>query len=469
MIYSAIKQWYYASRTSDRVPIGIVLHTSCVNYPEEELRALKTLPIFWVLPDNVRWELRLLSESRIFGHKAALLLEGAAERRPPESWGKAGKWDLEQLYRTCSAPVQPEDLFPGRLIFAFGDLNKLDEFLARVRPITGHFVLINSEWSCVKGYPTVFPLEKAMSGSMRRAKPLSFGMKIPKLSTISGLECQSYRKGPTVVTGRDFEPTGKSGSYAQIYTSSRFPNKYVKIYKERTLAGNYARKLYRLATLKNSIGPYPLALPETLLVIGGDQVAGFTMPRCKGRTIRELLRIDWEKRDLGSIFKSLLLLLLELHCLHILVNDLSINNILVDEDDRIYLVDCDSFQVFHYPGGGITPAYRHPEIQAGRCNEILREPRHEYFAFAVLMFMLLFFVEPLQQCQGEDDDRPLEWDCVKFELDLDDADNGRVNKRMLQAWIDQDPALKKLFADTFHFRSDHSFGAWIRALELLDE
>lgn len=465
MIYRAINLWL---DTRDRVPgrpVGVVLHTSCVNYSEEALRSMGSLAVRWILPDNVRWELRLLLRSRIFGRRAEMVLNCVDGQRDMDG---LPKWDLEQLYEGCTEPVTPEEIFPGTLVFAFGDLNKQDEFTNRVRPLPGHFVLVCTEWNCRESLGAVMPLESVRGCGTRRVRALEYGGEIPRLSRISGIECQIFRGDSIVVTGRDLTATEKGGNYGIIHECGRIPGRYVKLYRSKTARGNYTRKLRKLAMMKHWLGPCTVALPERLLVLRNDEVIGFSMVRCRGSSLNKIPPAYWKRHDSQQVLRRLTLMLLELHCLHILVGDLSSDNILVDENDRVYLVDCDSFQVEEYPGGGIKEAYQHPQIKTEECARVLRDPRHEYFAFAVLLFQFLHFCDPLLQKLEKEDHRELKWDEVEFQLEAEQTENPNVHEAMLRLWNKQDPTVRKLFADEFHFRAEHSFGAWIRALELID-
>ena len=456
MIDQAVKRWCEVTSIRHKKSLGLVLHTSCVNYDLGRLLALAKLPIRWILPEDVWWELRLLQRSRIYGKQAALILERAGR-------ASSRAWHLEQFYIACKSPITPEDVFPGPLLFAFGDLNKLDEFLAHVMPMKGHYVLLNSGWNCGKDHAVVYPIEKARGLNIRKVRPLPGSMAVSPLAALETIECPGTGQR---LKGSDFRFTGKNGSNARIYTCGAFPGDYVKIYTQRTMVGAGAKKLEKLTTLRKLMGDMPMALPEKLLTVEEDHVIGYTMMPCRGRPLREYIYNGWEGCDVKAVFRNLVLMLLELHCMHILVNDLSYNNVLVGENGSVSLVDCDSFQVFHFPGGPITQIYRHPDILEERCQDTLREPRHEYFAFAVLVFQCLFYGDPLQQVQRADDDRELSWELMQFPLDVGRR-TARANTAIQRLWDSQDEAVKTVFADEFHFRRDNSLGVWIKALGLL--
>lgn len=442
----------------------MVLHTSCVNYPSEILRSVAQLPIPWIISESVYYELRLLSDSVHFGAAARLILERVRRSIWKNVRYLRKDWDLEQFYECCREPVSPEGICTGTWLFWFGDLNKQDEFLWNVRWMPKQYILALKDWKCSACDNRVFPVNERRKTRVRCSQPLSPGFVVNR----SDLKLRDH-PGAKRFSGSELEPTGKAGNYADICTSGRYPGKLVKVYQNRAYDGNHVRKLMQLERLWEIWQPQNLALPEKLLYVREDTVAGYTMQVCDGRPIRHYMRLAWKGQDLKKVFRSLLLLLLELHTQRILVNDLSFNNVLVDENGAVSLVDCDSFQVFHFPGGGITDIYRHPTIPPGCERFELRDPRHEYFALAVLLFQCLFCGDPLLQYQGRSDDRQLNWNNARFPLDI--ADGGlnlpKPNAEILRAWNRQPKHLQKLFADEFHFRRDHSIGSWIKYLDLL--
>lgn len=467
VIYRAINLWLDTrDKRKDRY-VAVVLHTSVVQYPMESIHDMWDMPVKWILPDNVRWELKLLRQSRIFGRKAEQILKYVEAQEFLSGIGAPKRWDLEQLYEGCANPVDPAEIFSGSLLFAFGDLNKQDEFLANVRELEGHWVLLNTGWD-KNDTAMVMSLSQMRGCRFRKVKPIEYGEQMPQLRRISGLECWDGRDKRSVVNGRDFVDTGHSGSYARIYSSQRFPGRYVKIFEKQTAVGNYVRKLANLTNLKRWLGPCTLALPEMLLMLDDRQMAGFSMMRFRGKSLQELLIPGWESRDHGAILRRLILMLLELQCLHILPGDLTLNNVMIDEDDRVYLVDCDSFQVLDYASGMFTDIFRHPQIDPDTVKETLRDPRHEYFAFAVLMFYYLYLCDPLLQRQSEGDERKRTWTEMEFPFDRNGQPGPNVNDQIRLLWEMQEPKINQMFAEEFHYLADHSLGAWIRVLELLD-
>ncbi len=83
-----------------------------------------------------------------------------------------------------------------------------------------------------------------------------------------------------------------------------------------------------------------------------------------------------------------------MHAAGIVVGDVNQGNLLVDQQMCVRFIDCDSFQikcgdrVFNCPVG--TPHFTPPELQNKKLREVLRDPNHDRFGLAVLIFHLLF-------------------------------------------------------------------------------
>jgi len=78
-----------------------------------------------------------------------------------------------------------------------------------------------------------------------------------------------------------------------------------------------------------------------------------------------------------------------LHRLNVLLGDINPLNILVKDENTIYFVDCDSYQIEGFPCAVGTVDFTAPEIQGVDFRTFLRAPEHELFAVATLLFMML--------------------------------------------------------------------------------
>lgn len=460
MIYECLTTWKLRNSSVAR-STKIILHTSCVNYTLEDLKKMFSMEFDYLIPNDVFWELKLLARSKTFGMKAEYIL------RHVQAAARSPQWDLTQIYQKCVEPISYIEIHRGPIIFLFGDLNKTDEFLAGSSYGEHIYILLSpSSWSYVKGTPVIMELNVAKKYRLRSSRPLKPGRSVDKLTRIPAvyLNCQKN----CAISGDALVSTGKCGSNAFIYTCNVLPGMYIKGYKNQSLIETQKEKLQLLQKFGARASDLNAAFPIDLLYDCPSSIVGYSMKPISGRLLREYLITGWEGHDLGRIFEHLLLILLELHTMHILVNDLSFNNVLIDYEDHVGLVDCDSFQITNYPGGGITRMYQHPEITEHGFSSELREPRHEYFALAVILFQCLFGDEPLRQVQAVGDDRELNWKNAVFPLDTNIAVSA-ANRDIQDLWFQQPRILRKTFVDEFCFRQDISIGAWIRNLGILNE
>lgn len=459
MIYECLKSW--TIRNIQLVHnTKIILHTSCVNYRMTDLKNMFSLDFSFVIPEDVYYELRLLTKSKIYGTKALFILEHA-QLQPSNV-----TWTLSQLYQPDFEKIRKSCFFNESLIFVFGDLNKVDEFLKHAVVVGKTYILLPpTTWSCISGNCVVMDLCIAKKYHLRNPKALVQGRPVKKLTSIPCVYLN--RKKTAIVMGNQFIPTGKCGSNAHIYTCESIPGTYIKGFKNYSMVGTQKEKLQLLQKFGAMVPEMNCAFPIDLLYDYPASVVGYSMKTIPGKLLREYLVLGWDNHDLGKIFKQLMLILLELHTMHILVNDLSFNNIIIDDFDNIGLVDCDSFQITNYPGGGITKIYQHPEIDDSSFSHQLREPRHEYFAFAVLLFQCLFGDDPLRQVQTASDDTELNWNNAVFAMHTDEY-SCVANKKMQKIWFTQPRELRKAFFDEFTYKQDLSIGSWIKVLGILD-
>lgn len=469
MLCEVLQRWRDAGAAVRFSNLGVLFHTSCVNYGVSDIQNLYRLAPLWFLPDDVYLELRLLLRSPQSHEAARLLLERG--RRLPG-------WDMERFYAGQSAAASPPPFHAGPLLFLFGDLNKQDEFLRHMRVEPDWYILLCEEWSpkrCMeKTYPEVYPLSVCT-----RLAPVRQPVKLPpavqspephRLEFLSTLPAG----GGVRIPGREFiKDPNKYGSYAYIYTCARFPDKVIKGYHSGASAGERLRKLQMLQSIGKMplFGRLPLALPRELLY-NGQLCVAYTMGKLRGQSLADMLNGNapclTDVNALESIIEQLFLLILELHTKHILINDLSFNNVVIDGENHVSLVDCDSFQVLWYPGGPITEYNRHPEVNPLTVDETLREPMHEYFALAVLLYQIFLRADnPLVRVNGGDNPN---WNHAVFPLETDgyakdtDGREMRVSAERWRYWMNQPRSLRRAFSDVFHFRRILSVGGWIREL-----
>lgn len=446
---------------------ALILHTSCVCYGEDDLRAAAEMPEFyWIVPDNVRYELQLLrEESRFpnFRRNAKLILD-KVQQSSIESFQW---WDLEDLYLPyeksgLSRPLWvPSDICSCSMIFAFGNPLKEEEFLRRTPDWPGdYYILFNKTWDpnevasiqnirAVKDYPLIHP--QVITPGTQEISPDTIKTETYYLELSSGKER---------IPGSDLKELNDiHGNYAKIYAVPRHPDLVLKFYRYAPLDAVFERKLRCMMAYGVAGKNVPVQFPVALLTTADGTIVGYAMRKAQGITLRTLLTTPTSRgHDLNLILRNLTLLLIELHSLGFIVNDLSYNNIMVDDQDRVYLVDTDSFQMCDYPGGTMTSYYRHPGVR-GNLYATLRDPVYEYFAYAVLQQQCYMGLhnplgDPPERREG--DPEP-DWDNTPFDPDRNYPDSALGIWNSLEALGYRTGMLRE-----FTFQEDLSFGAWLR-------
>ncbi len=150
-------------------------------------------------------------------------------------------------------------------------------------------------------------------------------------------------------------------------------------------------------------GHVSIAWPVELLERGG-QVVGFLMPKASEVLPVHEFYNPKTRRDRCPFFNYLYLhrtarnlaaAVSSLHAFGYVVGDVNESNILVSKTALVTLVDTDSFQVKDrrsstlYPCPVGKPEFTPPELQGKPFRDLQRQPEHDRFGLAVLIFQLL--------------------------------------------------------------------------------
>ncbi len=153
-------------------------------------------------------------------------------------------------------------------------------------------------------------------------------------------------------------------------------------------------------------GHASIAWPNDLLYNAGGQLTGYVMvnvqnavplllvfnPRSRARTLP-----SFNRRYLHRAARNLAAALGALHASNYIVGDLNESNVMVTPSALITLIDADSFQVQRRIGSKpvLHPCpvgkleYTPPELQGKTFALVPRQPEHDGFGLAVLIFQLL--------------------------------------------------------------------------------
>ena len=211
---------------------------------------------------------------------------------------------------------------------------------------------------------------------------------------------KSYRTS----CGQVIRPAGILGRGGEgiVYSVDGDPDIAIKIYtdgkrKERQpkIASMVANQLYRSSNL--------VAFPIDLLFDDAGEFAGFTMQKADGvKPLHELYapgsrRIEFplaEFRFLARTATNIARALASIHQTACVIGDINHSGILVSPKAVVTLIDSDSFQVrsgseiFRCRVG--VGEYTPPELQGLALETVDREPHHDAFGLAVIVFQLLF-------------------------------------------------------------------------------
>lgn len=131
---------------------------------------------------------------------------------------------------------------------------------------------------------------------------------------------------------------------------------------------------------------------------------GFTMMKIgKGaKTLSKLLEDingenpwRWERQQLAILCRNIAEAFKKLHSRGVLMGDINLKNIMVDENQKVYFIDTDSYQFKNYYCKVSTPEFNSPriiELQRSASvgyGGIKRTLEDEYFAEAILFFKIL--------------------------------------------------------------------------------
>ena len=189
--------------------------------------------------------------------------------------------------------------------------------------------------------------------------------------------------------GAVFELEGEPGIAAKIHHQPLTPLRAEKI---RVMAAMRTDQIDRLAAWPTSLLSLPSGLPIGLTmpkVTGHKDIHQLYSPKSR-RT--EFTGADW--RFLIRVAANLSRAVATIHDASSVIADINHSGVLVGQDARVRLIDCDSFQIVD---GGRTylcdvgvPTFTPPELQGLLFAEIVRTPNHDNFGLAVLIFLALF-------------------------------------------------------------------------------
>ncbi|MGA2916586.1 MAG: hypothetical protein ABSE89_11230 [Sedimentisphaerales bacterium] len=169
-----------------------------------------------------------------------------------------------------------------------------------------------------------------------------------------------------------------------------------KIYHRDKLTSDREQKVRLMLTRK--LSDPAICWPSALIFDQDKLFRGYAMSRASGKPLAHGLFIPkswleekpaWNRRHSVRLAINIIERIFYLHQLNVLLGDINPLNILTKDENTIYLVDTDSYQIEGFPCPVGTVNFTAPEIQGEDFRTFLRRPEHELFAVATLLFMIL--------------------------------------------------------------------------------
>lgn len=221
----------------------------------------------------------------------------------------------------------------------------------------------------------------------------------------------SQKTGHILLHPHDILGNGAEGS---VYKLRNHPNLVAKIYHPNKLTSDTIKKLevminYPPRIRDEQTGHLFVSWPiDTVHDTPHGNLTGFLMPlvnktnqlyQCYNPSSRRKYAPHINYVHLCSIAKSLATALDRIHGITYasIIGDINESNIYVTENEKVTIIDADSFQITDsrttpptiYRCGVGKPEYTPPELQAKTFSQIDRNVHHDNFALAVVIYQLL--------------------------------------------------------------------------------
>jgi DNA-binding helix-hairpin-helix protein with protein kinase domain len=207
------------------------------------------------------------------------------------------------------------------------------------------------------------------------------------------------------------DPAGKAmelrtklgeGGEGAVWASPAAADLVIKTYL-KSMPAMQVEKLLAMSSLTDPTLLTTAAWPIRLVCDTSKTPVGFEMPKLSGpKPLHEIIGSKSRMKAFPNANWKMLVhtagnLTRAFHALHtknIVVGDVNSNNVVVQDDARVFFIDCDSFQIrtptrtYRCEVG--VPEYQPPELQNVPFGSVDRLPSHDLFGMAVMIFQLLF-------------------------------------------------------------------------------
>lgn len=210
-----------------------------------------------------------------------------------------------------------------------------------------------------------------------------------------------------------------------------------------------------------------------------DKFIGYLMPKAKVEKGFELQTCifnpallkkkmpEWTRINLVNLSITILKKIKYLHQNDIIIGDINPFNILIKDDNTVFFVDVDSYQVENFPCPVGSIHFTAPEIQnVTSFNSLLRNEEHDYFAVATLLFMIFLAGKTPYSYQGGGN---LKENIISmnYSYPLGDEDNYMAPQGMWEfIWSELPYELRKAFYTVFKENVRLTIDDWLNILNV---
>lgn len=232
--------------------------------------------------------------------------------------------------------------------------------------------------------PEPFHLATRPRSSVHKVLP---AIKLP----VAGQVVMSVRHG-NVTLGEEVA----AGGEGTIFRCS-VPGQVCKIYHADCRTQERLDKLNLM--LSREVKLPGVSWPSSLVTNTDGAFLGYLMPEGLGKPLKTAVQSklfltrnfpQWQRKELTDLARRIVMIAEKLHRLNVLVGDVNPHNILVAENGNVCFVDVDSYQVGDFPCPVGTETFTSADRQGQDFKTFLRTLDDELFAFATLVFMVLF-------------------------------------------------------------------------------
>lgn len=261
---------------------------------------------------------------------------------------------------------------------------------------------------------------------------------------------------------------GKGGEGSTYLTQNK---KVCKVYTHECLTETRYQKIRLM--LEHPIRMPGVCWPKDIVTNHYGEFVGFVMPQAQGKHMQSAIFVrtmlqknfpHWKREHLVKLAITILQKIKYLHDRNILIGDIQPRNILIENESKIFFVDTDSYQISNYPCPVGTINFTAPEIQGKNFTTFLRTWKHEYFAIATLLFMILIpGRSPYEQTSGKPLDSLIKEFLFPYRVDpsiMDDSPDHLWNKM----WSHLPRQIRQAFVSVFQENQRLSPTQWLSLL-----